>query len=104
MIHRSAHLEQGAPIRPRRSGRTGTKCAVGGTGEAGVSEERAMERQMSDPTEIYRELDAARMEHQGLATVNTYSLDTPEKRVAWDVAYEGDGTALDMQGQCAFGN
>lgn len=39
-------------------------------------------------TEIYRELDAAKMEVDGLGMVNATSLDTPEKRLAWDVAYE----------------
>ena len=41
-----------------------------------------------DTTEIYAELDAARNEMQALERVNSYSLDTAEKKLAWDVAYE----------------
>jgi len=39
-------------------------------------------------TEIYAELDAARMEMTALEQVNSNSLDTAEKRLAWDVAYD----------------
>lgn len=39
-------------------------------------------------TEVYSELDAARIEVEFLAATNSVSLNTPEKRLAWDVAYD----------------
>lgn len=39
-------------------------------------------------TEIYAELDTARLEMANLEAVNSFSLDTAEKRLAWDVAYD----------------
>lgn len=37
---------------------------------------------------IYAEYDAAQMMIKALEQVNFYSLDTPEKRLEWDVAYD----------------
>lgn len=38
-------------------------------------------------TEIYQELEAAERSMRVLEMVNAYSLDTPEKKLSWDVQY-----------------
>jgi hypothetical protein len=44
---------------------------------------------MSDRTKtVYEEYNAARQAVEGMRMVNAYSLDTPEKQLAWDVAYD----------------